>query len=89
MKKGCGRPRALIGNDLADAFGYPRQSTVGVLNLVRMQRRLQIIRSKIVPGAEPYSANNFAGMLQRSVYDDIGISYRMPDVVKDTESSRW
>lgn len=81
--------RALIGNDLADAFGYPRQSTVGLLTLVRMQRRLQIIRSKIVPGAEPYSANNFAGMLQRSVYDDIGSGYRMPEAVKDTESSRW
>jgi hypothetical protein len=26
--------RALIGNELADAFGYPRQSTVGVLRLV-------------------------------------------------------
>lgn len=81
--------RALIGNDLADAFGYPQQSTAGVLKLVRIQRRLQIIRSKIVPGAEPHSVTNFAGMLQRSVYDDIGISYRMPDAVKDTESSRW
>ena len=81
--------RALIGNDLADAFGYPRQSTVGVLRLVRIQRRLQIIRSKVVPGAEPHSVTNFAGMLQRSVYDDIGISYRMPDAVKDTDSSRW
>ncbi len=81
--------RALIGNNLADAFDYPRQSTVGVLKLVRIQRRLQIIRSRIVPGAEPHSVTNFAGMLQRSVYDDIGISYRMPDAVKDAESSRW
>lgn len=81
--------RALIGNDLADAFDYPRGSTFGVLKLVRIQRRLQIIRSKIVPGADPHSVANFAGMLQRSVYDDIGISYRMPDAVKDTESSQW
>ena len=81
--------RALIGNDLADAFGYPKGSTFGVLKLVRVQRRLQIIRSKVVPGADPHSVANFAGMLQRSVYDDIGISYRMPDAVKDTESSRW
>ena len=81
--------RALIGNELADAFKFPRQSTFGVLRLVRAQRRLQIIRSKIVPGAEPHSLTNFAGMLQRSVYDDIGISYRMPDAVKDTASSRW
>ena len=81
--------RALIGNELADAFDFPKQSTFGVLRLLRVQRRLQIIRSKIVPGAEPHSLTNFAGMLQRSVYDDIGISYRMPDAVKDTSSSRW
>lgn len=81
--------RALIGHDLADAFGYPKASTFGVLRLVRIQRRLQIIRSNIVPGADPHSLANFAGMLQRSVYDDAGISYRMPDAVKDTESSRW
>ncbi len=81
--------RALIGDELADAFEFPSQSTFGVLGLVRLQRRLQIIRSKIVPGATPHSLNNFAGMLQRSVYDDMGISYYMPDAVKDEDSRSW
>ena len=81
--------RALIGDELADAFGYPRQSTLGMLALVRVQRWFQIIHSRIVPGAQPHSLTNFAGMLQRSVYDDMGISYRMPDAIRDRESSRW
>ena len=81
--------RVLIGNELADAFDYPKQSTIGVLAMVRIQRRLQIIFSHVVPGAESHELNNFAGILQRSVYDDLGISYLMPDAVKDTESSKW
>ncbi len=81
--------RALIGNDLADRLDFPKQSTFGALALVRMQRRFQILRSRIVPGAPSHDFNNFAGMMQRSVYDDAGISYRLPDAVKDTESTPW
>ena len=81
--------RALIGNELADALEYPRQSTFGILALVRMQRRMQIIRSKLLPGATPFDADNFMGLMHRSVYDEIGISYGMPDAVRDTESSHW
>ena len=81
--------RALIGNELADALQYPKQSTFGILALLRMQRRMQIVRSKLLRGATPFDANNFMGLMHRSVYDEIGISYRMPDAVRDTESSRW
>ena len=81
--------RALIGNELADTIDYPKQSTLGVLALVRAQRKVKIILSKVLPRATPFALDNFAGMLQRSVYDDIGISYRMPDAVKDRDSSKW
>lgn len=81
--------RALLGNELADALEYPKQSTFGILALLRMQRRFQILNSKIMPGTLSHDFNNFVGMMQRSVYDDTGISYRMPDAVKDTESSQW
>ena len=81
--------RALIGNDLADRLDFPKQSTFGALALVRMQRRFQILRSRLVPGAPTHDFNNFSGMMQRSVYDDAGISYRLPDAVKDTESTPW
>lgn len=81
--------RALIGDELAESFGYPKQSAFGALALVRIQRRMQIIHSRVMPGASPHAFNNFTGILQRSVYDNVGISYRMPDAVRDTESSRW
>lgn len=81
--------RALIGGELADALDYPKQSTHGALAFVRMQRRAQMLRAKVTPGASSHRFNNFAGMMQRSVYDDAGISYRLPDAVKDTESGDW
>ena len=81
--------RALIGNELADTIDYPRQSTFGILALVRAQRRMKMILSNVLPSASPLSLENFAGMLQRSVYDDVGISYRMPDAVRDVDSSKW
>lgn len=81
--------RALMGNELADALQFPKQSTIGALAFVRMQRKAKVLYSKIVPGALSHDFNNFAGMLQRSVYDDTGISYRMPDAIKDTASTPW
>lgn len=81
--------RALMGHELADTLNFPKQSTIGALTFVRMQRWLQILWSKIIPGASSHAFNNFAGLMQRSVYDDAGIEYRMPDAVKDTESTPW
>lgn len=81
--------RALIGNELADALDFPKQATFGILALTRLQRQFRIIRSKIIPGAKPHSFEDFSGLMQRSVYDTVGISYRMPDAVKGDESSWW
>ena len=81
--------RALIGDELADALDYPKQSTFGALALVRAQRRWQMLAARFIPGVTPYSFNNFAGLLQRSVYDEHGISYRLPDAMKDADSTPW
>lgn len=81
--------RALMGNELADTLQFPKQSTIGALAFVRMQRKAKVLYSKVVPGAPSHDFSNFAGMLQRSVYDDTGISYRMPDAIKDTASTPW
>ena len=81
--------RALIGNELADTLQFPKQSTAGALAFVRLQRKAKILYSKVMPGARSHDFNNFAGVLQRSVYDDTGISYRMPDAIKDTASTPW
>ena len=81
--------RALIGDELADGLDYPKQSTFGALAMVRVQRRLHILASRFNPGFTPHSLNNFAGLLQRSVYDEHGISYRLPAAAKDSESTPW
>ena len=81
--------RAMIGHELADKLGFPKQFTFGALRLARAQRRLQIILSGVMPGRKPFAAHNFIEMMERSVYDDVGISYHMPDAVKDRESSPW
>lgn len=81
--------RALVGNELANALDYPRGSAFGMLAVVRMQRIMKVILSRVVPGSTPLAAENFFGMLQRSIYDDVGISYRMPDALRDKESSPW
>jgi hypothetical protein len=81
--------RALIGNERADRLGYPKQFTFGALGMVRLQRQLQMLRSRVLPGFKALAYENFAGMMQRSVYDDVGISYRMPSAVSDKTSSEW
>ena len=81
--------RALIGDDLADSLDYPKQSTFGALALVRAQRRRQMLAARFIRGVTPHSFNNFAGLLQRSVSDEHGISYRLPDAMKDAESTPW
>ncbi len=81
--------RALMGHDLADTLKLPKQSTFGALGLVRLQRQLKILVSKFMPKHKSFAVENFAGLLQRCVYDDMGISYRMPDALKDSHSSPW
>lgn len=81
--------RALMGNELADAREYPKQSTFGVLAFARAQRRAQILRTRLLPNSPSHTANNFMGMMQRTAYDDAGISYRLPDAVKNKDSSYY
>lgn len=79
--------RALIGNELADAFGYPKQRPwhVGTLALFRARQRLLRRWS----GTETVRANNLTQLLQISVYDEAGLSYRMPDHVKAEKQNPW
>ena len=79
--------RALIGNDLANAFGYPKRRPwhVGTLALFRTKQRLQRRWS----GAEALRATNLTQLLQMSVYDEGGLSYRMPDHVKAEKQNPW
>ena len=76
--------RALIGNQLAERFQFPKSSGIGTLSLFRMKQRIQrLLKAKLI------RSGNFSQLLQISVYDDRGLSYKMPDHVYTSKSSKW
>lgn len=82
--------RALLGHELADALRYPKSSTLGVLFAHRLKNRISRVKNLLLKTrGRQTKLDNFSQMLQLSAYDDIGMSYRLPDNVKATESSKW
>ncbi len=77
--------RALIGNRLADQFQFPKTSTLGTLWFYRMKQRLQ----RMLTDKQILRSDNFSQLLQISVYDDHGLSYKMPDHVHTSKSIKW
>ena len=77
--------RALIGNDLADQFEYPKSSTWGTLFVFRLKQHIQ----RRLQGSQLVRLHNFTQLLQISMYDRGGVSYRMPDNVLQSKSHDW
>ena len=83
--------RALIGKTLSDQLHYPATPLFGVLPWFRMQRRYQSFAARYLKSRAEQDSNftAFTSLLQVSVFDEAGISYRLPDHVYAEESSRW
>ena len=82
--------RALIGDELADELMYPKSSSFGVLPLFRMQSRYSAILSRILPKrAQNENFSRFTSLLEASMFDEAGITYRLPDHIYAERSSRW
>ena len=82
--------RALIGRELSDQLRYPATPLIGVLPWFRMQRRIERLSGKYLKRkARETNFNAFNSLLEVSVFDEEGISYRMPDHVYAEESSDW
>ncbi|MYA28107.1 MAG: DUF2236 domain-containing protein [Nitrospira sp. SB0672_bin_25] len=80
--------RALLGNTLADQFQYPKGWNIGTLFLFRNKQRMQQwFKRWFKKGG--IRSDNFSQMLQISVYDEGGLSYKMPDHVYASRSSPW
>ena len=77
--------RALIGNRIADQFQFPKTSTLGTLWSYRMKQRFQ----RFLKSNQILRSENFSQLLKISVYDDQGLSYRMPDHVHTAKSIDW
>ena len=77
--------RALIGDQLADQFEFPKISTFGTLWMYRMKQRL----NRLMTNQQSIRSDNFSQLLQISVYDDEGVSYKMPNHVHSSKSIKW
>ena len=77
--------RALIGNQTADRFDFPKTPVVGTLFLYRMKQRFQ----RVLKSGQSVRSGNFTQLLQISAYDDYGLTYEMPDHEKHSMSNPW
>ena len=80
--------RALIGNELADELMYPESPTLGFLWKFRLMHRIEGIKNKLNPG-RARDNSNLTTILDVSMFDDEGISYKLPDHVYAEQSSQW
>jgi len=80
--------RALIGNELADELRYPKGSTLGILWKFRLMNRIEAVRKKLNPEYNRENTN-MASILAVSMFDDEGISYKLPDHIYAERSSKW
>ena len=80
--------RALVGKKLADELMIPESATFGILWKIRMLSRMKRLAEKLNPR---YSrpVEDITRILDISMYDEGGISYRLPDNPYAELSSKW
>lgn len=80
--------RALLGNELADQFKFPRLRTAGLLTWLKWKRGARRIAHRLAPRvARKWRGKNFVFLLDASMLDDL--SYRLPDQLKADKASPW
>lgn len=77
--------RALIGNHLADQLRFPRGSSSGVLYMYRAKQ----LSLRLTKDVQLIKSENFLQLLNASQYDEVGMSYKMPDHVLASKSCEW
>ena len=80
--------RALIGVQLADELMFPASSTFGVLWKFRALNRVERMLRKLNSRRAAETAN-LTTILEVSMFDEGGTSYRLPDHVYAEQSSQW
>ena len=77
--------RALIGPARARQFRYPWKPTLGALAIFSAKQRAH----RILKSTQLVRSSNFTQLLKISVYDEDGLSYKLPDSVRASRSSEW
>ncbi len=79
--------RALIGNELADLYGYPNTLRLGALILWYYRNKMRLIR--FLSGTPLLTEQSFTQIFDATQYDKGGISYKMPDHARAAHQSPW
>ncbi len=80
--------RALIGANTANSLKFPRFPTFGVLPWFRLQDRYNRMIDRLFPG-RLQRKNPLLTLFNVSMFDEEGISFRLPDHVYAEKSSWW
>ena len=77
--------RSLLGNELANLYQFPKTSTFGMLYLFRMKQSI----IKLLKADSLTRMENFSQFLNVSTFDQSGLSYKLPDHVRNSKSNPW
>ncbi len=80
--------RALIGNEMADLLKYPESDARGVLWRFRVLNRVEKLMNLLSQDRSRKNVN-LTTILDVSMFDNEGISYKLPDHVHAEESSQY
>ena len=82
--------RALVGDELADQLRFPPARTTGVLFLLKWKQRFTTFLNRLLPGGlARRRSSNFVTLLQRSLFEEAGIPYRLPDALDADRATKW
>ena len=79
--------RALIGNELADLYGYPNTLRLRELVLWYYRNKTRLI--KLLSSSRLLTEQSFTQIFEATQYDKGGISYKMPDHARAAHQSPW
>ncbi len=80
--------RALLGDELSDELGFPKQQTRGLLRWIRLRRRFDAFSHRVLHRrAKKWRGNNFVFLLDASSIEDL--SYRLPDQLEAEKQTPW
>ena len=79
--------RALIGNELADQYGYPNTIRIRMLVLLYFRMKSRLIN--LLTKNRILQEQSFMQIFDATQYDKEGISYKMPDHVRAKQQSPW
>lgn len=82
--------RALIGDELSDQLRFPKQNTRGTLFRLRLQWRMLTLLDRMHPAHKGRRhSHKFIQQMERSLIEDSGIQYRLPDHLDADKSTPW